>query len=222
MKCPHCLVAFHDHAKLTPLGSDITGGWYIIGYTCPNPDCKKNIYLLAQGNYIPQQNGQISAQELPKSKVFIYPKGSNRPTVPKEVTEAIANDYTEACLVLNDSAKASAALGRRCLQNLLVEKAGVTKGDLSKQIQQVLDSCKLPSHLEDSIDAIRNIGNFAAHPNKSISTGEILEVEPHEAEWTLDVLEDLFDFYYVQPHRVKARKAALDAKLADSGKPPMK
>jgi hypothetical protein len=104
----------------------------------------------------------------------------------------------------------------------LLDRAGVKKGDLAVQIQTVLESGKLPSHLEEDIDAIRNIGNFAAHPNKSKSTGEILEVEPHEAEWNLEVLEALFDFYYVQPERAKARKAALNAKLTDSGKPPMK
>jgi hypothetical protein len=142
--------------------------------------------------------------------------------VPYEVNENIAKDYIEAGLVLNDSPKASAALSRRCLQNLLLDKAGVAKGDLSKQIQTVIDSGKLPSHLSDDIDAIRNIGNFAAHPNKSLSSGEILEVEPHEAEWNLEVLEALFDFYYVVPERAKARKAALNAKLTDSGKPPMK
>jgi hypothetical protein len=35
----------------------------------------------------------------------------------------------------------------------------------------------------ESIDAVRNIGNFAAHPQKSTATGEILEVEFGESEW---------------------------------------
>jgi hypothetical protein len=86
------------------------------------------------------------------------------------------------------SAKSSAALSRRCLQNLLREKAGVKHQDLAKEIQEVLDSRVLPSHLADAIDAIRNIGNFAAHPMKSQHTGEMVSVEPGEAEWTLDVL----------------------------------
>jgi hypothetical protein len=33
------------------------------------------------------------------------------------------------------------------------------------------------------LDAIRTIGNFAAHPIKSTSSGEIVDVEPGEAEW---------------------------------------
>ena len=49
-----------------------------------------------------------------------------------------------------------------------------------------------------------------------------MPVELHEAEWNLDVLESLFDFYFVQPARAKARRDALNKKLADTGKAPMK
>jgi len=80
----------------------------------------------------------------------------------------------------------------------------------------------LPQDLADNIDAIRNIGNFAAHPNKSKSTGDVVPVEPHEAEWNLEVLESLFDFYFVQPAKAKARRDALNKKLTDAGKPPLK
>jgi hypothetical protein len=140
------------------------------------------------------------------------------PNVPPE----FGNDYIEACLVFADSTKASAALSRRCLQYILREKAGVKKSDLSKEIQEVLDSKSLPSDLADAIDAIRNIGNFAAHPLKSTNTGLILDVEPGEAEWTLDVLEQLFDFYFVRPAQLAAKRAALNQKLAEAGKPTMK
>jgi len=72
------------------------------------------------------------------------------------------------------------------------------------------------------LDAVRNIGNFAAHPMKSQSTGEIVPVEPGEAEWNLDVLESLFDFHFVAPAKTKARKDALNKKLKDAGKPPVR
>ena len=61
-----------------------------------------------------------------------------------------------------------------------------------------------------------------AHPIKSQSTGEIVDVEPGEADWNLEALEALFDFYYVQPAKTAARKAALNKKLADAGKPQIK
>jgi hypothetical protein len=123
---------------------------------------------------------------------------------------------------ITDSAKASAALSRRCLQHILREVEKVKYSDLNSEIQEVLNRGKLPSHISESIDAVRNIGNFAAHPIKSKSTGEILPVEPGEAEWTLDVLESLFDFYFVQPAITAYKKAALDAKLKEAGKKPVK
>jgi len=98
----------------------------------------------------------------------------------------------------------------------------VKPGNLADEIQQAVDSGGLPSSLVDSIDAIRNIGNFAAHPMKSQKSGEIMPVEPGEAEWNLDVLESLFDFYFVQPEVIRKKREALNKKLQDAGKPPMK
>jgi hypothetical protein len=98
----------------------------------------------------------------------------------------------------------------------------VKPGNLADEIQQAIDSGKLPSHLVEAMDAVRNIGNFAAHPMKSQKSAEILDVEPGEAEWNLDVLESMFDFYFVQPRVLKAKRDALNAKLKDAGKPPMK
>lgn len=105
---------------------------------------------------------------------------------------------------------------------MLRDEAKVKHQDLFNEIQELLDRGTLPSHIADSVDAVRNIGNFAAHPIKSQSSGEIVPVEPGEAEWNLDVLESLFDFYFVSPARTKARKDALNKKLSDAGKPPLK
>lgn len=124
----------------------------------------------------------------------------------------------EACLVLVDSAKASAALSRRCLQHVLNTAGGATSKDLSPAINEVLAKGGIPSYVSDQLHAVRNIGNFAAHPMKD-HTGQIVEVEPGEAEWNLDVLESLFDFYYVEPARIQKKKAALNAKLMGAGKP---
>jgi len=63
---------------------------------------------------------------------------------------------------------------------------------------------------------------FASHPIKSTQTGLILDVEPGEAEWTLDVLEELFDFYFVLPATIQKKKDAFNKKLQEAGKPPMK
>ncbi len=153
---------------------------------------------------------------------LVHPKTVSRSPCPSQVPKDLAGDYTEACLVLDDSPKGSAALSRRCLQHLLRGHAKVKPGDLANEIQQVIDGKTLPSHLVEAIDGVRNLGNFAAHPIKSKSSGEIVDVEPGEAEWNLDVLESMFDFYFVQPQVITQKRAALNKKLSDAGKPLMK
>jgi hypothetical protein len=221
MKCPHCLENFHDVASVHLIAVDVEGGWVIERRTCPA--CSRLVLYLLNGPPITHPSTrELLAIDHVQWRTLIRPKGTSRPPCPKEVPAHLAGDYNEACLVIVDSAKASAALSRRCLQTLLREAAGVKPSDLSKEIQEVLDSGRLPSDLAESIDAVRNIGNFAAHPLKSQHTGEILDVESGEAEWTLEVLESLFDFYYVRPALLQAKRDALNQKLVAAGKPPMK
>lgn len=221
MKCPHCRVAFHEQAMYDRLGHDADGRWVLKTATCPA--CEKLIISLLGGRNLtvnPSQPDRVSGEV--KTISLVRPKAALRPACPPEVPSDLAEDYNEACLVLPDSPKASAALSRRCLQHLLRDHAGVNPSNLATEIQQVLDSGSLPSHLENAIDAVRNIGNFAAHPVKSQSTGEALPVEPGEADWNLDTLEALFDYYFVQPAALKAKRDKLSAKLAEAGKPPPK
>ena len=223
MKCPHCLINFHDAQTICSayMGDDPKGHWRITRRQCSA--CRRFIFNLDVGALAQSISfgGQNPAMKISQSD-RVWPKGISRIPCPKEVPPAIAEDYTEACLVLNDSAKASAALSRRCLQNVLREAAKVKPGDLSNEIQEVLDSGKLRGDIADALDMVRAIGNFGAHPIKSRQTGEIIQVEPGEAEWNLDVLESLFDFYYVQPAIIKAKKDALNKKLQEAGKPPVK
>jgi hypothetical protein len=151
-------------------------------------------------------------------KTLVYPLTAERP-VPSEVPDPYRQDFVEASRVLPISPKASAALSRRCLQAVLREQAKTKAKDLFDQIEEVTNSGKLPSHVADDLHAVRNIGNFAAHPLKSTSSGAIIDVEAGEAEWNLDVLELLFDFYFVQPAISLKRRAELNKKLTAAGKP---
>lgn len=219
VKCPYCLNHIHAEESRVELGNEGDRGWFAVCVDCPA--CSRLICRLGYGQLVNDREGKRRLINFVDAGMF-KPKSANRAMPGKEVPKDLAEDYNEACLVLPDSPKASAALSRRCLQHLLLEAAKVKPGDLVKQIQEVLDSDKLPSHIAESIDAVRNIGNFAAHPSKSQSTGDIVPVEPGEAEWNLDVLEALFDFYYVQPAVIKAKKNALNKKLIDAGRKPMK
>lgn len=214
MKCPHCEVQmlpdWHDIGRY----HDCQDPWLLRSTSCPG--CERLIIVMVDqsyGNYGPPEEDMT---------IVIWPRRTNLPRVPDEVPDEFSEDYIEAFMVLTISEKASAALSRRCLQHILREKASVKPSSLDQEITQVLDSKQLPAYLAESLDAVRNIGNFAAHPIKSKNTGEVIAVEPGEAEWCIDVIEGLFSFYFVQPAQMQEKRAALNAKLAEAGKPPLK
>lgn len=219
MKCPHCLTSFHDNPVELKLGEDATSDWVLFKIKCP--ECKRFIIILRENYERYLMNGVTKMYDKTRD-TLCYPKTISRTPLSDEVPDSYTKDYYEACLTLSDSPKASSALSRRCLQNLLREKANVKPGNLGSEIQQVMNDRTLPAHLLESLDAVRNIGNFAAHPIKSKSTGELIDVEPGEAEWNLDVLESLFDYFFAQPALIKKKRNELNKKLTDAGKPEMK
>jgi Domain of unknown function (DUF4145) len=210
MKCPHCGMGFHDNWSGAPINwRGFSGGAY---RTARCPQCKGIAIEIS-----PPLKGKQTIRKWRQ----VHPIGSSRGPVPPEVPKAIATDYVEACLVLPFSAKASAALSRRCLQVMLNEQ-GFEDGNLEKQIDQLLKAGVLPTHIHTTVDAIRKFGNFSAHPINDRTSLQIIDVEPHEAEWCLEILEALFDHFYVGPAAAKKKKEALDAKLKAAGKPPTK
>jgi len=221
--CPHCQAKIPRNYETQGIGKDADGDWWLVRQKCPA--CDRWEISLLNGRITPKGNPlvlEFGMKGDPESVLYlVHPQVSGR-SCPGEVPKALAKDFQEACGVLGRSPNASGALSRRCLQHLLREHAGVKQGNLDSEIQQVLDSSKLPSDLAGALDAVRVIGNFAAHPIKSTSTGEIVDVEPGEAEWNLDTLEELFDFYFVRPAKLKAKHEALNKKLQDAGKPPLK
>jgi hypothetical protein len=104
------------------------------------------------------------------------------------------------------------------LQNMLRRDGNVKPSALSNEIRQVISSPGFPSYLAQQLDAVREVGNLAAHATKDEHTGEILPVESEEAEWNLDVIELLFDFYYVQPAKVREKTTAINEKLKKAGR----
>ena len=227
MICPHCKTSIHESFSELSRNSisDIDAHWYISSMICP--ECGKAIIRFRK---IPKDGGG-------SSNIVVYPKNIARSPISKEIPSEYTHEYLEAANVLQDSPKASAALSRRCLQHILREKAklkvlhsetgkietiNVKAGSLDSEIQQVLDNGGLPSSISQGIDAIRVVGNFAAHPIKSKNTGGIVDVEEGEAEWNLDVIESLFDYYFVQPAILEAKRKKLSAKLEEAGKPQLK
>jgi hypothetical protein len=172
------------------------------------------------GAEMPQPTGR-AVVEAPTQSVsstwtrMIWPRTARvaAPGVPDD----LARDFNEAALVLADSPRASAAMSRRALQHMLREHYGIKKRDLEAEINELTPL--VPSEIAYGLHALRQIGNFSAHPIKDQTTGEVIDVEPGEAEWMLHVLEMLFDHKFVAPQKAAEWKAQINEKLRAAGKP---
>jgi hypothetical protein len=145
---------------------------------------------------------------------MIYPMTGGRLPAPTEVRtfdRSLANDYDEACAVLDRSPKAAAALGRRCIQHMIRTQLEITKPTLHAEIEEVRARKALPEKLLRQLDAGRHIGNNAAHPNVD-QAGLILPVTSDEAVWTLDVVALMFNELFLEPVQEHARASALAQK----------
>ena len=176
------------------------------------PECKGVFLTHAKVEYNTGSAGWIESDQF-----ILWPRVSSRPPIRPEVPEQYASLAREAGLILADSPRASAALSRRCLQQLLRNEAKAPANTLYHEVEWALANADLPSRAKRSLHSLREIGNMATHPNKGPDSSDYLEVEPGEADWTLDVLDDLFDHYFVGPALDAARRADLSAKLGKTG-----
>lgn len=216
-KCPHCQTTVKFPGASVEDVKSYHGQEEMRITAARCPQCQKVAVTIEIGQFKVTDATASRKKFEPESEYVVWPQQYTRP-VPSEVPLHIADDYNEAAAVLNISPKASAALSRRCLQAVLRDAAKAEQKNLYEQIKAVTPT--LPSYIAENVDAIRQIGNFAAHPIKEQASDQIVEVEPGEAEWNLDVLDLLFDFYYVQPEIAKRKRAKLNSKLKAAGKKP--
>lgn len=222
LECPYCSVTVHisGHQSTPQLDYERSTvrdrrGYLLISGNCPS--CQGLIVVLSRGvlrdRYLGDEvigGGEMIAPILsgdPESEI-IYPHFVPL-KVSSEVPETYRKDFQEASAIVSVSSKASAAMSRRLLERLLSEIFNLQEKNLDKKIESFLQRGDVPSILAEYIDAIRVIGNLAAHPTKNTNTGEIVDVEPQEAEWLLEVLDRLFDFAFVQPLKDQKSKENL-------------
>lgn len=143
---------------------------------CPNHKCQEYELgaLLYRTKSIPGGGRSIDGEPLltwrlrPRSSAKQFP-----PYIPKPIID----DYEEACLIAQDSPKASATLSRRCLQGMIRDFWGITKSRLVDEIDELQG--KIDSTTWKAIDAVRKVGNIGAHMEKDINL--IVDVDPNEA-----------------------------------------
>lgn len=219
MRCPTCKTTFHSQPDVVKNYWESYALKTVVQFLIQIcPECNSPIVIQRFGKVY--DTADLSKLHSIKDQI-VFPVEKTL-KIPDEVPEVYRRDLYEAHQVLEASAKASAALCRRILQKVFHEIFDIKKRDLSQEIDEFINTEKAPTYLTEAIDAIRQIGNFAAHPIKNTNTGAISDVEIGEAEWLLEVIEALFDFAFVQPEKLKQRKQVLNKKLSEHGKPNLK
>jgi len=205
MRCPHCFVTFDDQWRHQAVCTDSEATFKIAYVKCSA--CGRAIIVLTGQDSTTDEVGEW----------MMWPRGSIRPVAP-EVPKRYAEDFRQACMILQDSTNASAALSRRCLQSLLVNEGSAKKRNLVDQIDEVIQSKQLRTQLAENLHYIRKVGNLGAHETKNTHTGEVVDATAEEAEWLIEVLEGLFEHFFVEPEREKQRRAKFDERVKSTGK----
>ena len=216
MRCPHCGNKIDPNWRwgviATDDGDDDFGWGWKMG-KCPRTDCGETLVRVGTFQHEYNEDGRRNPSPIWNSEkdYLVWPRRAQRIPLGHEVPQHIKEEYREACTVLLISAKASAALSRRALESIL-EQQGYTEGFLYEKIKAILSENSLPPDINDTIQTVRRFGNFSSHPPSDRSGNGIADVDPGEADWCLDVIERLINYFYTDPVKASAI-AAKDGKM---------
>ena len=185
-------------------------GARLVSYACPNPDCRElSVSVSWEKLTLSPETGAFYFREgyfaKPLAKWQLRPESSAKPQ-PNYIPSQIVEDYYEACRIRDLSPKASATLSRRCLQGMIRDFWGVRdKKNLRQEIDAIRE--KVDASTWEAIDTVRSVGNIGAHMEKD--TDLIVSVEPGEAQLLLELIETLFDEWYIAKHDREQKMEAL-------------
>lgn len=179
--CPHC----HKHTSLTPAPVKYKHGSSIYK---TNAFWEKNSY---ETWWIGVCNACDEPVLVLNNGERVFPAPLPTPTS-EDIPGAIRSDLDEAKICISVTAyRAAAVMARRAMQVAAKDK-GATADKLVTQIHELLKSGKITTDLKDWADAVRWIGNDAAHPNGA-------EVTQEDAEDVLHLAEQFLHVLYVAP-----------------------
>jgi len=147
---------------------------------------------------------------------MVHPDVANAPLANSDLPDEVKADYEESRQILARSPRGAAALLRLAVQKFCKHLGG--KGtNLNEDIAELVKK-GLPELLQQSLDAVRVIGNNAVHP------GQIdINDNPDSAARLFELVNLVCDYMVTQPKRVKeiyaklppAQKDAIKARDAD-------
>ena len=220
--CPYCdrdqavtSQQFSQQEGYIRISESVLGhiGFFVESIRCANEKCKKLQLSFSlrearrnmHGIYTPGPNIIQDWQLLPES----FAKDQ-----PDYIPPPIVEDYKEACRIRDLSPKASATLARRCLQGMIRDFCGIAENTLFDEIDALREAVTQGDGIRhvnqdtvEAIDYVRKIGKYGAHMEKDVNL--VINVEPHEAQTLIELIELLFHEWYVQRQERMQRLAAI-------------
>jgi hypothetical protein len=198
----------------------------LVAIGCSNPECEQVEVRASLGRFgPPSSDGGPYAFRDTFSNHRLRPASRAKPQ-PGYIPKGLRDDYTEACRIADLSPKASATLARRCIQGMIRDFCGISRGRLIDEInvlRKLSEDDKLPRGVTpesiEAIDAVRTIGNIGAHMEKDINV--IVDVDPNEAKTLIELVETLFEDWYVARQKRQERFAGVKAIAAAKTKAKM-
>lgn len=186
---------------------------------CPNRECKKttiiaSLYSSQDVIFSPYSTyNKISLKPGITSiwEKTLQPDIPNAMVLPEYIPEYLREDYYEAYKIIELSPKSSATLTRRCLQGMIRDFWNIKKDKLIKEIEELEKNSKIDEETKRILDIIRKIGNKGAHLEKDVNL--IVNIEKEDAKILLNLLEELFQTWYISKHEKEERLKKLEMKL---------
>ena len=234
MKCPVCgehspaawksfqVPAYVGATHAIRSGADDDGEISVDWMHCANEECKEAVVRIHETTTRYVQHVPLRDTDTWVARPRF---GESLRPVDPLVPPSYRRDYLESAAILDTSHRMSAVLARRILGDLLREYGGQDHRRLDRQIDDFVEDAH-PSRLTESLHHFREVGNFGAHTQAAREAGdgelpEIIDVDRDEAEWTLDLVDRLFDYFIVQPARDKAFRKSIDEKIERAGRRPL-
>lgn len=197
---------------------------------CQNEECRQ-IVVQVRRNAPPAKQGDAVEYK----SWIVVPERVGLPSVDASVPKSMREDYLEAWKILDDSPRMSAVLARRVLADLLKTYANFNQFSLTARIDEFVEDTQHPSRLRENLHYLREMGDMSAHTQEAQvqppaqsepatsepPEKEIINVSLEEAQWTLKVVEDLFDYFIVAPEKDKRMRASFDQKIKAAGRKPL-
>ncbi len=127
-----------------------------------------------------------------------------RPIAPSDVPEKVQDAYGQALFLVERSPRASGALSRYCLQQIIRDFWKIPadeQGTLSVELDRI--SNLISDETRDSIECVRAFGSIDFHFSQDRDM--MVDTTPDEARMLLALVQLLFQEWYVERHKRKNR-----------------